>query len=253
MHDDRNQSRGDEPLILAIKEEQIVLPPESKIKVHVAVINQSTEDEYVDILVKGLPSDWTTIDHPVVHLHAGEARQVILTVEAPPLPQSRIGQYPLDVHAVSQDDPTRKAFASSILTVAAYQSRGRIGVMLGSIHFSISPGSSINIPILLQNRGAEEDSFRLSVKGVPANWVSTNSTLTGDQTHDSGAALTGSGGRADADQGPIHQSGKPRSANRSGMYPDDFGVFEVLCHFTTGDPPGGPSRTIDRQQRREHG
>jgi Tol biopolymer transport system component len=172
-----NQNRRND-LILAIKEEQIVVAPESKVRIHIAIINQGPNEEYVDILVKGVPSDWTTIDRPVVHLGVGEAKQVILTVEPPPVPQSRVGQYPLDVHAVSQSDPTRKATASSSLTVAAYQSRGRIGVMLGSVHFSISPGSSINIPILLQNRGPEEDSFRLSVKGVPPNWVSTNSALT---------------------------------------------------------------------------
>jgi TolB protein len=178
MHDDRNQNGKEEQLILAIKEEQIVVAPESKIEIHVAVINQSVEDDYVDIQVKGVPSDWTTIDQPVVHLHAGKATQVTLTVEAPPVPQSRVGQYPLDIHAVSQSDPTREGVASSILTVAAYQSKGRIGIMLDSVHFSISPGSSINIPVLLQNRGLKEDSFQLSVKGIPANWVSTNSTLT---------------------------------------------------------------------------
>jgi len=178
MHDDRNQNREEEQLILAIKEEQIVVAPEGKIQIHVAIINKTTEDDYVDILVKGVPSEWITIDHPVIHLHGGEVTQVTLTVEAPPVPQNRVGQYPLDVYAVSQGDPTREAVASSVLTVAAYQSKGRIGVMLGSVHFSISPGSSINIPILLHNRGLKEDSFQLSVKGIPANWVSTNSTLT---------------------------------------------------------------------------
>ncbi len=173
-----NLNGENDRLILAIKEEQIVVAPESKVNIHVAIINQGPDEEYVDILVKGVPSDWTTIDRPVVHLDVGEAKQVTLTVEPPPVPQSRVGQYPLDVHAVSQSDPTRKATASSFLTIAAYQSPGRIGVMLGSVHFSISPGSSINIPILLQNRGPEEDSFRLSVEGVPPNWVSTNSALT---------------------------------------------------------------------------
>ncbi len=178
MHDERNQNREDDRLILAIKEEQIVVALDSEVKIHVAVINQGPEEDYVDILVKGVPSDWTTIDHPVVRLGAGEAKKVTLTVQPPPVPQSRVGQYPLDVQAVSQSDPTSRASASSSLIVAAYQSRGRIGVMLGSMHFSISPGSSINIPILLQNRGLEEDSFRLSVKGIPPNWVSTNSALT---------------------------------------------------------------------------
>ncbi|HJR81427.1 MAG TPA: DUF5050 domain-containing protein, partial [Anaerolineales bacterium] len=126
----------------------------------------------------GLPVDWVTIDTPVVHLSPGEAKQVTLTVQPPSVPQSRVGQYPLDVRAVSQNNPTRTATARSTLTVAAYETRGRIGVLVGSLHFLASPGSVLQIPILLQNRGLEEDSFRLSVVGIPVNWISTNSALT---------------------------------------------------------------------------
>ena len=79
---------------------------------------------------------------------------------------------------ISQSNPKRSAVARRVLTVAAYQSRGRIGVMLGSIHFSVIPGTELTIPILLQNRGEEEDGLRLNVTGLPANWISTNSTLT---------------------------------------------------------------------------
>jgi hypothetical protein len=50
--------------------------------------------------------------------------------------------------------------------------------MLSSIQFSISPGSSITIPVHLQNRGLEEDSFRLTIEGIPAGWISTNSVIT---------------------------------------------------------------------------
>jgi TolB protein len=50
--------------------------------------------------------------------------------------------------------------------------------MLGSLHFSVIPGSTVHIPILLQNRGLQEDTFRLTVSGIPANWISTNSPVT---------------------------------------------------------------------------
>ena len=178
VNSDPNPTGPEGQLILAVKEEELRVAPESKATLHLAVINESTREEYVDILVKGVPPDWITIDTPVVHLPAGEGKQVILTIEPPPIPQSRVGQYPLDVQAVSQGDPRRTATARSDLTVAAYQSRGRIGVLVGSIHFSAAPGSSISIPILLQNRGLEEDSFRLNVDGIPASWISTNSSLT---------------------------------------------------------------------------
>jgi hypothetical protein len=172
------QQNQDDRLILAIKEEQVTVAPENAVKVHVALINQSLIEDYFDIQVKGVPAEWITIDTPAVHLAPDEAKQIVITVQPPPVPQSRVGQYPLDVRAVSQSNPNRFATARSLLTVAAYQSRGRIGVMLGSIHFSISPGSSITVPILLQNRGLEEDNFRLSIEGIPASWISTNSALT---------------------------------------------------------------------------
>lgn len=171
--------KEEDQLTLAIKEEQVSVAPGGKVQLHVAVINKSPSEDYIDIQVQGVPADWVTIDTPVVHLNVGEAKQVTLIVQPPPVPQSRVGQYPLDVRAVSQRDPTRSVTVRGVLTVAAYQSHGRIGILLDSVHFSISPGSSIQIPIFLQNRGVEGDSFRLNVEGVPANWISTNSALTG--------------------------------------------------------------------------
>jgi hypothetical protein len=171
--------REEDQLLLAIKEEQISVAPEGRVEIHVAIINKSPREDYVDIQVKGVPSDWITIDTPVVHLSPGEAKQVILTVQPPPVPQSRVGQYPLDVHAASQRNPDRSVTVRSELTLAAYESKGRIGLMLGSVHFSVSPGSSsLHIPIILQNRGLQEDGFQLSVEGIPANWISSNSALT---------------------------------------------------------------------------
>src|SRR4030095_7109795 len=130
-------------LILAIKEDQILVAPESKVNVHIGIINQGAKDDYFDILVNGVPSDWTTINTPVVHLATGEEKLVILTVQPSALLQNRVGQYPLDVRAVSQSDPTYSAVAHSVLTVAAYQSEGRIGAALGSIYFSVTPGASV--------------------------------------------------------------------------------------------------------------
>ena len=178
MNDRPDQNIDGHKLTLAIKEEQVTVSPEGSEKIHVAVINKGDRDAYVDIHIKGVPDEWTTVEKPVVHVHPGETDQFTITVQPPPLPKSRVGRYPMDVEAVSQDDYKRIATARSYITVAAYQSEGRISVMLGSIYFSVSPGSSINVPVLLQNLGLQEDSFRLSIDGLPANWVSTNSTYT---------------------------------------------------------------------------
>ena len=178
MNSNAYQNSDEGPLKVAIKEDQVTVAPESRVTVHVAVLNSGPVEDYVDILVGGVPAEWVTVHTPVVRVGPGEAKQVIVTVQPRSVADLRVGQYPLDVRAVSQSEPKRLAVARSILTVAAYQSRGRIGVMLGSVHFSVSPGSIIEIPILLQNRGAEEDSFRLNVTGLPPTWISTNSTVT---------------------------------------------------------------------------
>ncbi len=175
MNDSRNQNSEEDRLILAIKEEQISVQPEGSIEIHVAVINQSPNDDYFDIIIKGVPDDWTSIEKPVVHTPPGKTIQLTITIQPPP--GSRVGQYPLDVQAVSQSNPEHSATAHSSLTVAAYQSKGRIGVMLGSIYFSISPGSNIQIPILLQNRGTQADSFELNIEGIPTSWISTNAAF----------------------------------------------------------------------------
>jgi hypothetical protein len=172
------QTRDENQLKVILREEQISVAPENQVNIQITVMNESPQAEDVDILIKGMPAEWTTLETPVVHMPPGETKQVTLTVQLPPVPQSRVGQYPLDISVVSRSDPTRSATARTILTVAAYEARGRIGVMLASVHFSVIPGSTVHIPILLQNRGLQADSLRLSIAGLPANWISTNSAVT---------------------------------------------------------------------------
>ena len=172
------QNNDDSKLKVAIKEEQLTVAPNQRATLNVGILNSAAEEEYFDIAVKGVPPEWVTIHMPVVHLASGEAKLVTITVQPSSLPDRHVAQYPLEVRAISRSDPKRSAGAHSVLTVAAYQSKGRIGVTLSSVQFSASPGSIIEIPVLLQNRGEEEDSFRLHVRGIPENWVSTNSTVT---------------------------------------------------------------------------
>jgi Tol biopolymer transport system component len=178
MNSNASQKRENDPFKVAIKEDQITVLPESRATLQVGIYNDGPSEEYVDVLVKGVPPEWVTLTTPVVHLSPGEAKLVTLIIQPSAISDGRVGQYPLDVRVVSQSDPKRSGVARGTLTVAAYQSRGRIGVLLGSIHFAMTPGSSIDIPILLQNRGDEEDSFRLNITGLPAHWISTNATLT---------------------------------------------------------------------------
>jgi uncharacterized membrane protein len=172
------QKGENDRLKVAIKEEQLTVAPEARATLTVALLNKNPYEDDIDVIVRGVPPEWVTTPREAVHLGPGEATIVTLTVRPPSMPDERVAQFQLEVRAVSRKDPEHFAAAHSSLTVAAYQSQGRIGVMLGSLHFSASPGSILDIPILLQNRGEAEDGFRLHVRGLPEGWVSTNSTVT---------------------------------------------------------------------------
>ncbi len=178
MNSNAFQKGENDRLKIATKEEQLTVAPETRATLDVAILNKNPYEDDIDVIVKGVPPEWVTITPGTVHLAPGEAKIVTLTIRPPAMPEDRVAQFQLEVRAVGQKDPENSAAAHTRLTVAAYQSKGRIGVMLGSLHFSASPGSIIDIPILLQNGGEEKDSFRLRVRGLPESWVSSNSTVT---------------------------------------------------------------------------
>jgi len=178
MGAETSPKREGRPLLLAIKEKQVSATPGGKVIVHTAVINQGEENDQVVIAVKGIPAEWVTVDSPTVYVAVGAVKQVILTIQPPPYPQSDVGEYNMEVEAASRIDPWRSASGKCRVTVAAYESEGRIGVSLGSVNFSVVPNTSITIPMILKNHGVNEDSFNLGVEGIPFNWITTTSPLT---------------------------------------------------------------------------
>ena len=178
MGTEASTNREGKPLILAIKESQVSVAPEGKVIVHTAIINNGTENDQVGLIVKGVPAEWVTMDSPTIYIAAGAVKQVILTIQPPAYPQSDVGEYNMEVEAVSRIDPWRSASVKCLVTIAAYESEGRIGVLLGSVNFSVVPNTSITVPMILKNHGINEDKFILSVEGIPANWVTTASALT---------------------------------------------------------------------------
>ena len=178
MGTNNSLNMGERPLLLAIKESQVSVAPDGKVLVHTAIINKGEENDQVALVVKGLPAEWVTIDSPITYIAVGAVKQVTITIHPPSYPQSDVGEFNMVVEAVSKIDPWRSASVKCLVTVAAHESEGRIGVLLGSVNFSVVPSTSITVPMILKNRGVNEDNFILSVEGIPANWVTTTSPLT---------------------------------------------------------------------------
>jgi hypothetical protein len=84
----------------------------------------------------------------------------------------------LEVQGTSKYDPWRSSSVKCQVTVVAYETEGHIGVLMGSLQFSVMPNTSITVPMILKNRGIKDDVFIFSVVGIPANWVTTTTPLT---------------------------------------------------------------------------
>ena len=173
-----NNSPYKEHIGLFLQDSKISVAPGDVGKVSVSITNQGPEDDYFELYIKGIPSEWVSLESPVVHLSPGELQEIDLTIQPPAHPQGRAGQYPFEIQAVVQGHPDEVTEVEGILTVAAFQLEGRIGMLMASVHFTVVPGSQVAIPIVLLNRGLEPDVFRLHVEGIPGSWVSTSSALT---------------------------------------------------------------------------
>jgi len=55
--------------------------------------------------------------------------------------------------------------------VVRSQGLGWVGAFTESLNISVAPGASVDIPILLFNRGLANDSFLVSIQGIPLEWI----------------------------------------------------------------------------------
>lgn len=158
--------------------EENTIAPGSSTTLTLVVSNKSTVDDDYELTVKGIPSNWVSIPSPIIHLAAGEQREVTLTLLPPPPPRSRIGRYGLTIQLTSRVEPTESVALQVGLTLAAFEVKGRIGVLMEATQFSVAPGGSATVRFMLINQGLEEDYFNLSIAGIPVGWVSTPSPIT---------------------------------------------------------------------------
>ncbi|MGW8144340.1 MAG: hypothetical protein ACWGN2_08075 [Anaerolineales bacterium] len=178
MSDMPNEKDNQIPINVKLREMQYSVVPENRVTVPLVVENSGDQDDHFEISLRGIPLDWVDIGTPVVRLKAGEKAEVAITIEAPPASQVRAGQYPVTLVVFRQSAPSQRVETEFTLTVAAFEVHGRIGVLMESVQFSVSPGSSAEVPIVLLNQGLVGDQFKLSIEGLPVSWVSTSSPVT---------------------------------------------------------------------------
>ena len=52
--------------------------------------------------------------------------------------------------------------------------QGRISIQLDKESYTIAPSGRTTLKVLLRNQGLEDDTFTLSIGGVPSTWVSAS-------------------------------------------------------------------------------
>jgi TolB protein len=178
MTDQESSNARQNPIGAQIPEKRYSVIPGNQVAIPITLENRGSEEDYFEISVRGIPLEWISIPDPVLRLGASERQEVRIVIEAPEAAKVSAGQHEVTIHVLSQSSPTQTAEIEFILTVAAFEVEGRIGVLLESVQYSVAPGSSTTISIVLLNQGLVEDNFRLSIEGIPVSWVSTSSPVT---------------------------------------------------------------------------
>ena len=55
-----------------------------------------------------------------------------------------------------------------------FADQGRIGILSEETEYSVAPAGNTTITLTVRNQGLEEDTFSLSVGGIPPSWISTS-------------------------------------------------------------------------------
>ena len=162
---------------IALESQEDHLSPGSLLSLSIHLNNSGNTQQYLEITFLGIPGSWISIPNPVVPLEAGEQKTLLAQIKIPETPRIQPGRYPIKIRAASQVDPTQAVEAEYALNVSAALVHDRIGVSVESVQYVVAPGSSAQVPVLVQNQGVVADNFRLTIEGIPGSWISTASPV----------------------------------------------------------------------------
>lgn len=150
------------------------------------VINHSSQEGYFEVAVEGVPLVWLVLDMPVISIASKMQRNVSLNIQTPANSPGSAGLYPVKVRVFRQGNPGEAREALFTLHVVAneqtvpslpVENTSRIGIILNTTQFTVAPGDTLSIPIVIANRELTEDTFAISVDGLPPSWVSSSTPV----------------------------------------------------------------------------
>ncbi len=166
------------PLIdVRFESSELVIPPGGSLQTVLLLKNNGDEVDFLEIGVMGIPTEWVRLSERVIRLGPGGEGSVILTLDIPEPDEVKPGEYILVVRVNSQSNPSQRLTIEAMLRIGHQEIEGRIGAILENSQFSVIPGSSIEIPILVINNGLETDQFRLAIEGLPTAWLTSSNPI----------------------------------------------------------------------------
>jgi serine/threonine protein kinase len=105
---------------LALDNPNLAVEPGKSTTITVSLFNQGPVVDQFKVSARGLPAGWLREPPDPVNLMPGEQTEVRLNIQPPRIPNSRAGDYPLAIRAVSQQDSSQVAEARASLAVAAF-------------------------------------------------------------------------------------------------------------------------------------
>ena len=162
------------------------LAPGNRLVASFTIANLSGQEDYYDIMVRGVPESWVGLDIPAVHLDPGERRKIDFTIQSPDYSLLSQGLYPVTIRAVSQSTPEwwgETTFNLRMGAIAAYDrqdtdaSTGQVEVRIDDFQMSVNPGENLSIPLTIINPGPADENFILTIEGFPPGWVSSPTSM----------------------------------------------------------------------------
>ena len=132
---------------LHVESSELKATPGSEVKIQLTISNLSPDAEIRGIIRPGGPHwlGFNTLTRDQQCLEAWRKRSMLI-LHVPAAPEIRSGNIPLKISATSQMHPQIKEEVGIKLSIAAFDSQGRVGVKLGSVQFSTPPGETLTIP-----------------------------------------------------------------------------------------------------------
>lgn len=149
----------------------------STVEVPFYLLNKGDQPLNLGVTVEGIPAGWVSMQPTQNYIQAGERKLVRLFIRPSVPTETGPGTFPLTVQIINLEDRQELTSLELELTVAAIEVEGRINLLLESTEFTVAPGSSTLIQILMRNQGLVDDNFSLQVDGLPVSWLVTESPV----------------------------------------------------------------------------